>query len=142
LYKDYEKAIEKDDMPWAVQIKEEIENNQRVIHQNALNITQEAYQQVSAIQLIGNDLISASITPRTHRWSWKVDDMDLLFSKKPELVELSPNTKAINKFMKEKVDADELSSDTDNIFDGLILYRKPFYVGVKTKGEKEEEDAA
>lgn len=132
LQKDYDKWLLAGDITRATQLKEEMEQNERVINENVLAIAQSAYEQVSAVSLLDTELVSAAITPRLHRWSWKVEDIDLLYQKMPEMVLKEPNTKSINAFMKSKVDANELSDDDDNNFYGLILYRKPFFVSIKT----------
>lgn len=123
------------DIPKATQIKEQMDQSERVLHQNALAIAQDAYKKVSDVQMQDTDIVSAAITPRLHRWSWKVDDIELMYKKTPNLVVKEPNTKAINAFLKEKVEADELDDLEDNVFNGLILYRKQFYVSIKSKDD-------
>lgn len=130
LEKDYKKANDSGDIVLATQIREEIDNHQRVVEQNANVLAQDAYNEVSSVSIINNDMVSAAITPRLHRWSWRVDDIEKLFKKRPELVEKVPNTKAINLFMSEKKEARELDYDIDNEFSGLIIWNKPFYVSV------------
>lgn len=127
-----QKAIKDDDQPAMVEIKEQMELGQRVLDENAASISENAFKKVSSLPIVGNDVISKAIKPRTHRWAWRVDDIDLLYKKSPEFVDKEPNTKAINAFMKQRVEAEELDEYIDNKFNGLVIFRKPFYVSVKT----------
>ena len=133
LKKDFERWKAAGDTTKAIQIKEQIDGNVRFIEQNIEDIAQKAYKQVSDVALINTEFVSASISPRLHRWSWRVDNIDKLYQKRPDLVVKEPNTKAINAFMKEQVAGEELDELEDNLFDGLVLYKKPFFVAVKTK---------
>lgn len=126
----YKKAIDSGDIVLATQIRGEIDNHKRVLEQNANNLAQDAYDEVASVAIMNNDMVSAAINPRLHRWSWRVDDIEKLFKKRPELVEKVPNTKAINVFMSEKKEAKELDPDMDNEFSGLVIWNKPFYVSV------------
>jgi len=135
LKKQYEMWRAAGDTTKAIQLKEQIEGNERFIDQNIEYISQKAYKQVSDVALTDTEFISASINPRLHRWSWRVDDIEKLFHKRPEFVVKEPNVKAINAFMKEQVAAEELNDLEDNLFDGLVLYKKPFFVAVKTKSD-------
>lgn len=130
LEKEYKKWFDTGDIVMATQIKEQIELNQLVIAENAQQIAQDAYKQVSAVAILDNELVSAAISPRLHRWSWKISDIELLYKKMPELVEKVPNTKAVNAFMKQKIEEKELNADQDNNFNGLVLYWKSFFVSV------------
>lgn len=127
-----DKAEKDDDQPAIVQIKEQIELGKRELEENAANISDNAFKQVSELPIAGYDFVSKAVKPRTHRWSWRVDDIELLYKKHPELVVKEPNTKAINAFLKEKSESGELDEYTDNLFNGLALFRKPFYVSVKS----------
>lgn len=133
LKKDFERWKAAGDTAKAIQIKEQIDGNVRFIEQNIEDISQKAYKQVSDVALTDTEFVSASISPRLHRWSWRVDNIEKLYQKRPDLVVKEPNTKAINAFMKEQVAGEELDELEDNLFDGLVLYKKPFFVAVKTK---------
>lgn len=127
-----DKAISDGDQPAIVQIKELMELGKRELEENAASISENAFKKVSQLPIAGYDIVSKAIKPRTHRWSWRVDDIDLLYKKSPQFVVKEPNTKAINAFMKQKAEAEELDEYVDNTFNGLVLFRKPFYVSVKT----------
>lgn len=126
------KAVADDDKPAIVQIKELMQLGKQELEENAVSISENAFKKVSQLPIVGYDVVSKAIKPRTHRWSWRVDDIELLYKKSPEFVVKEPNTKAINAFMKQKADAEELDEYLDNSFNGLVLFRKPFYVSVKT----------
>ncbi len=138
LEKDFIKYSEAKDMVKADQIKEEIELSKIVIEQNAKLLAEEAYKQLYAIVPASQELVSAAIKPRLNRWSWRVDDMETLYRRNPEMVDKVPNKKAIGVFKKEKESSGTLNPDEDNDFNGLVLYRKPFYVGIS----KTDDDAS
>lgn len=128
-------AIKENDQPAVIQIKEMLEVGKRELEENAAGIADDAFKKVSGLPIVGSDFISKAVKPRTHRWSWRVDDIELLYKKRPDLVVKEPNTKAINAFLKEKTEAEELDEYTETSFSGLTLFRKPFYTSVK--GQKD-----
>lgn len=132
LQKEYETWLAAGDIVKATQLKEQMDGNDRVITQNVTAIAEAAYSQVAAVTRIDTDLPSAAISPRLHRWAWKVDDIEQLYKKRPELVEKTANVKAVNAFMKEQVEKGELDDREENLFSGLTIYRKPFFVAIKT----------
>lgn len=132
LEKEYEVWLAAGDIAKATQLKEQMEANDMIVADNAKIIAESAFKQVSWIQKADEDIESALIRPRTHRWSWRVDNIELLFKKRPELVEKTPNTKAINALMKEKNEAEELDKEIENVFDGLVFYYKPFFTEIKS----------
>lgn len=127
-----QKAIAADDQAACVHLKEQIELSQRELEENASAISESAFQRVAGLPIVGYDVVSKAVKPRLQRWSWRVDDMELMYKKSPEFVVKEANTKAINAFMKSKVDAEELDEYSDNKFNGLVLFKKPYYVSVKT----------
>lgn len=135
LEEDLKNAIKENDQPAVIQIKEMLEVGKRELEENAAGIADDAFKKVSGLPIVGSDFISKAVKPRTHRWSWRVDDIELLYKKRPDLVVKEPNTKAINAFLKEKTEAEELDEYTETSFSGLTLFRKPFYTSVK--GQKD-----
>lgn len=131
LQEQLNKAIAENDEPAKAHITELMELGKLELQENADSISDNAIQKISELPIVGYDVVSMAVKPRTHRWSWRVDDIELLYKKSPEFVVKEPNTKAINAFMKEKSDAQELDEYKENNFNGLVLYRKPFYVSVK-----------
>jgi hypothetical protein len=131
--KAYDKAIEKGDHAAAVELKELMEYNDRVIKENAQTIAESAYKKVAEIALQNSELISASIKPRQRRWSYKIQDIDLLHKKNPELVNLEPNAKAIGAFLKEKVK--DMTDGQEFEMNGLVIYQKYFYVLIKNSDD-------
>jgi hypothetical protein len=128
--KAYDKAIEKGDHAAAVELKELMEYNERVIKENAQAIAESAYQKVAEISLKLSELESASIRPRQKRWSYRIEDIELLYKKNPELVILEPNAKAIGLVVKEQ--AKVLADNEEFELNGLVIYQKHFYVAIKT----------
>lgn len=125
-------AMQEDDQPAIIQIKELMDLGKRELEENAHSISDKALKKVTELPIVGYDIVSAAIKPRTHRWSWRVDDVELLYKKHPMFVVKEADTKAINAFMKQKAEEGSLDEYVDNLFNGLVLYRKPFYVSVKT----------
>lgn len=137
LAKQQTEAMGKGDVALATALKENIELNNIVITQNADAIALDAFQQISEVAMVNEGYESESISPRLKRWSYKVDDIDLLYQKMPELVEKVPNKKTIGQFLKDKEESGELTED-GLTFPGLTLYRKKFYVGVQAQTKDEE----
>lgn len=127
------KAISENDEPAKAHITELMERGKLELQENADSISDNAIQKISELPIVGYDVVSMAVKPRTHRWSWRVDDIEILYKKHPDFVVKEPNTKVINAFMKEKSEAQELDEYKENNFNGLVLYRKPFYVSVKTQ---------
>lgn len=128
--KTYDKAIEKGDHAAAVELKELMEHNERVIKENAQAIAESAYQKVAEITMKISELESASIRPRQKRWSYRIEDIALLYRRNPELVNLEPNAKAIGLLLKEQTKT--MSEGEEFGLNGLIIYQKHFYVSIKT----------
>jgi len=131
--KEYDKAIEKGDHAKAVELKELMEYNDRIIKENAQSIAESAYKKVAEITLKLSEMESASIRPRQRRWSYRIEDIELLYKKNPELVLLEPNAKAIGALVKEK--AKDMADDQELEINGLIIYQKHFYVAIKPNSE-------
>lgn len=126
--KEYDKAVEINDLPRAAQLKEEMEFQERVLTQNGDAIAENAFQQIAAIDLTTDEFEMEGIKPRLSRWGWRVDDIELLFKKIPGLVTKEPNKKAIGAFMKEKTDEGNLNELEDNVFSGLVIFKKNWFV--------------
>ncbi len=120
------------DQPAVVHIKELMEVGKRELEENGAVISENAFKKVSSLPIVGSNIVSKAVKPRLSRWAWRVDDIELLYKKHPEFVSKEPNTKTINAFLKQKTEAEELDEYRDNTFNGLVLYRKPFYTSVKT----------
>lgn len=127
LAKSYEKA-KVSDLALATELKAQMEYNDRLVAQNINELADNAIKEIVDINIVSTEMESAAILPRTHRWAWRISDIELLYKKSPEMVVKEPNTKAINAFMKTKTDEDLLDPNEDNHFNGLVLYRKPFFV--------------
>lgn len=125
-----EAATQAADEPARVLIIENMQLGQHELEENAATIADNAFKKVLALPIVHNDHVSRAVKPRTHRWSWRVDDIEQLAKKSPEFVIKEPNTKAINAFMKEK--SDELDEYTETSFNGLTIYRKPFYTAINS----------
>lgn len=132
LQNKFDQAVIDLDHPAQVEITKLMESGQQHLEENAAAIAADAFKKISGLPIAGYEQASQAVKPRLHRWSWRVDDIELLYKKSPEFVVKEANTKTINSFMKEKTESGELDEYKDNIFNGLVIYRKPFYVSVKT----------
>lgn len=130
LESDYKKANDSGDIVLATQIRSEIDDHKRVLEENANQLAQDAYREISSLAVMNNDMVSAAITPRLHRWSWRVDNIEKLYKKMPQMVDKIPNTKAINTFMSELKEEKGLNPYEENEFHGLVIWNKEFYVSV------------
>ena len=128
LKKEQDKFKEKGDEPMVTELQNQILYNTEVIKENAEHIATEAFKQISSVTIYKPDIESAAIQPRTRRWHYKIIDIDKLYKEMPHLVEKVPNKKAINAFVKEKTEAGGLDSLNDNVFSGLAIFFKRFYV--------------
>ncbi len=126
LMKDKEKAKLGGDIALETQLAEEIELSERAYKENAETIAEKAYSEISALVIVGDEIESVAVTPRTHRWSTRIDDAEFLYQKHPELFVLEPNKKAIKEFLDSR--KDELDKEKEHDFNGLVLYYKPFYL--------------
>ena len=131
LKKDQERYKTIGDDPMVAELENQIRYNTEVIKENAEHIASKAFQEISTVTLYRSDIESGAIHPRTRRWSYKVLDIEKLHKDMPHLVELVPNKKAIGAFVKEKSETDNLDELKDNIFSGLAIYYKQFYVEIQ-----------
>lgn len=132
LQENLNKATAVNDQPAIVEIKKLMDAGKQELEENAASISDNAFKKVSGLPIVGYDVVSKAVKPRLHRWSWRVDNMDLLYKKSPHFVVKEPDTKVINAFMKKKSEDGELDEYKENEFNGLVLFRKPYYVAVKT----------
>lgn len=135
LKKDQEKYQAKGDISMETALEEQIRHNQDVIKENAEALASEAFSQILGIQTVTEKVESLAVHPRTHRWSYRVIDIEKLQKEMPHLVELVPNKKAINAFVKEKSDPGELDEIEDNIFSGLAIFWKSYFVAIKSDSD-------
>lgn len=135
LKKDQEKYNLKNDIAKVTELEEHIRYNEQVIKENAESLASEAFNQILGIETKGEKVESLAVQPRTHRWSYKILDIEKLYKEIPDLVELVPNKKAINAFVKEKSEAGGLDDIEDNVISGLAIYWKSFFVAIKTDSD-------
>lgn len=126
LLKEQSKWEDANDIVKLTEIKSSLELLELRYRENVEIIADSAYSEISGIVLSISETESSAISPRLHRWSWRIENPDLLYKKRPNLVTIEGNAKNINALIAEK--KDELNKEVDNVFDGLILYYKQFYV--------------
>lgn len=135
IQKDYDTWLTAGDIVKATQLKEQMEFNDRVVSENAKSIADNAYKHVAGVEKFEIIMSVDLISPRLRRWAWRVDDIDIMHKKMPVMVEKVPVKKEINAFMKSKVEEESLDDEKDNMFNGLVIYKKPFFVSIKTTKE-------
>ncbi len=117
------------DLVLTVDLKSRIEYNEMVIKENAREISQKTFEFVSSVATIQDSFVSASIKPKTHRWSYNIDNIELLAQKLPDLVKLEPDKTSIGKWIKAKTESGEVDEKKQEYsYPGITVFRKPFYV--------------
>lgn len=135
LKKDQERYKAKNDIAMVTQLEEHIRHNEDVIKENAEALASEAFGHILGIQTNTEKIESMAVQPRTHRWSYRILDIEKLHKEMPHLTEIVPNKKSINAFLKEKTEEGNLDNIEDNVFSGLSIYWKSFFVAIKTDSD-------
>lgn len=125
-----EAAEKSGDLVLIVDLKSRIEYNEMVIKENAREISQKAFEYVSSVAPVADSFVSASIKPKTHRWSYTVENIDLMAQKLPDLVKTEENKGAIDKWIKAKTELGEIDEEKETRYSypGITVFRKQFYV--------------
>lgn len=130
LKSEKEAAEKSGDLVLTVDLKSRIEYNEMVIKENAREISQKTFEYVSSVATISDSFVSAAIKPKTHRWSYTVENIELLAQKLPELVKREENKGAIGKWIKSKTESGEIDEEkeTKYCYPGITVFRKQYYV--------------
>ncbi len=87
----------------ASEIREAIELEQMLLQENGIRLQEKAFEEVITMQQVEVGHPEINVTKqRTSRWKWRVDDLQLLAKKLPNLVKLVPDEEAIEALMAEQ----------------------------------------
>lgn len=109
----------------AVELKEKAELLKETIDENKMRLQQKAFEQVENTDtMVGIPTVAA---PKASRrwWTWKVDDVELLYKKRPDLVDLVPNKKKIDEIFDAMKSAGDFSNGKSEIkVTGITFYEE------------------
>lgn len=123
----YEQALKENDDAKAVEIKEKMELKTEEITENSIRLQEQAFNQsldISSVQVGQPDVKVAK--SRLHRWVFRVDNIDLLRKKHPELTKVVPDDDAINAVLKEKRESGELKDVNQIEMDGVVFFKQNY----------------
>lgn len=116
-------ATAKGDESKAVEMREKADVLKETIEENKLRLQQKAFEQVeNSDTAVGMPTVTAPKATRTW-WTWEVKDMDILFKKRPDLVDLVPNKQKIDEiFDKMKANGDFSNGKREIILSGIRFF--------------------
>jgi hypothetical protein len=118
-------ATAKGDDDKAIAAREKVEGLKETIEENKIRLQQKAFEQVeNSDTTVG---IPAATAPKASRtwWTWEVKDIELLFKKRPDLVDLVPNKKKIDEiFDKMKAGGDFSNGKKEIILSGIRFFEE------------------
>lgn len=120
-------AINSGDAQKAAELKGRQELLEAQTHESSIVLQEKAFEQNLTIQDVVAESIIETVKPKITRWKWKVEDIQLLYRKMPDLVQLVPNDKAIDAILSAKRAEKALIDGQDNKFFGIIFYQEKFY---------------
>ena len=120
-------ALNSGDAHKAAELKEKQELLEAQTHESSIILQEKAFEQNLNIQDVVGESIIETVKPKTTRWKWRVEDIQLLYRKMPDLVQLVPNEKAIDAILAAKRAEKVLVDGQENKFFGVIFYQEKFY---------------
>lgn len=79
-----------------IEAKENVEILKKTIEENKLNLQQKAFEQVENSGTEVGIPVAVALKPTRRWWTWEVSDVNLLYKKRPDLVDLVPNKQKID----------------------------------------------
>lgn len=125
---DYKKAITENDDTKAALIREKIEEKTDELSENSIRLQEQAFAQsleISSTQ-VGQPELNVTKS-RLHRWVWKVNNIEVLRKKNPELTKIVPNDEAIDALLKQKRDSGELKTLDELEFNGILFFKQKYH---------------
>ena len=127
LEKQKVEAMSSGDESVAVDARQKAEDIKEFIEEGKLRLQQKAFEQLENSDVsVGIPVDVAPDATRT-TWKWKVDDVQLLFKKMPELVDLVPNKEKIDALLKEKRADGSLRGLRISLLHGITFYEDKSY---------------
>ncbi len=109
----------------AVEMRAKAEDLKETIEENKLRLQQKAFEQVeNSDTSVG---MPTAVAPKASRkwWTWEVTDVNALYKKRPELVDLVPNRVKIDEiFDKMKASGDFSNGNTEIFLNGIRFYEE------------------
>lgn len=127
LNSDKNSAMAKGNDDKAVELRMKAEEMKEIIEENKIKIQEKAFEQVENTDIqVG---LPTSVAPSASRtwWKWRVDDIQLMAKKMPELVELVPIKTKIDEVMAKKREAGEFNGKKEVSIHGLTFYQESSY---------------
>lgn len=120
-------AMSKGDESKAVDLRQQAEDLKDIIEEGKLRIQQKAFEQVENSDInVGIPIDTAPDATRT-MWKWKVDDVQILFKKRPDLVDLVPNKEIIDSILRSMRETGELKGKREEKLYGITFYQDKSY---------------
>ena len=121
-----EEAIKSGDIQTATEIKEQAELLDSKMEEDVLRLQDAAFEATASIEVVLTESTVQTVKGR-RLWKWRVEDIQKLAKKNPELVKLEPNSEAIEALLSEKRKDGSLDEIDRLEMNGLTFYIKPSY---------------
>lgn len=127
LEKSKAKAIAAGDDDKAIELMSKAEGLKEIIDENKIRIQQKAFEQVEQADVAVG--VPTAVAPKASRtwWTWKVDDINLLFKKKPELVNLVADSGKIDEIFDAMKAAGDFEGKREVKYFGITFYEEKSY---------------
>lgn len=122
-----DEEIKNADASQAVELKEQQELLEAQTKESSIRLQETAFEAASTIQTVVGEPMIETVKPKSRRWTWRVDDIQLLQKKMPHLVKLVPNDEAIDTLFRSKKAEGLLIDDEELKIFGLTIYQEKFY---------------
>lgn len=125
--KQFDLALSKNDEHAAAAIKEKIEETTESLTENSIRLQEQAFSQALNIPQVqvGQPEVN-TVKPKTHRWLWKIEDIQLLRKKQPELTKIVPDEEAIEYLLKEKREAGDFKDQLEVRVNGILFFKQKY----------------
>lgn len=110
------------------ELKEREESVTELLHDRAIRIHEQAFDQASTIDIIVPEIAETIPKGRTN-WKWKVEDIKLLAKKMPHLVKLVPDEDAIDLLLATKKKDGSLTGKLEEKWNGITFFNDQSFKG-------------
>ncbi len=112
----------------AAQLKEKIELTNVELTENSIRLQEKAFEQSMAISSVEVGQPDLNVVKgKSNRWRWRIDDIELLRKKMPQLTKIVANEQAIADFEKEQRAAGIFKTEEQEIkFNGLTFFKEKY----------------
>lgn len=125
--KQFDVALSKNDDQGAALIKEKMEATSDSLMENSIRLQEQAFSQALNIPQVqvGQPEVN-TVKAKTYRWLWKIEDIQLLRKKQPELTKIVPNEEAIEYLLKEKRQAGDFEGQSEVRVNGILFFKQKY----------------